>query len=143
MLNRYVLQKRKGDFMKTLKNSIYKNIASILASDKKEFKTSQNIVLFSRIISMYPSKSIYCLSAERLISFIEKNVNNISLIIEVMRDEGEDDEIVSTIDMLNKQPTINTSSEVTSLCLILSDYIKYAKILKAKNSFISTLDIIR
>ena len=142
MLNRYVLQKRKGDFMKTLKNSIYKNIASILASDKKEFKTSQNIVLFSRIISMYPSKSIYCLSAERLISFIEKNVNNISLIIEVMRDEGEDDEIVSTIDMLNKQPTINTSSEVTSLCLILSDYIKYAKILKAKNSFISTLDML-
>ena len=127
---------------KTLKNNIYKNIASILASDKNEFKTAQNIVLFDRVISTYPSKSVYCLVASRLISFIEKNVNSISLIIEIMRDEGEDEEIITNVEFLHNNPTIKTQSEVTRLCVVLADYVKYAKILKVKNSFLSTLDMI-
>lgn len=128
--------------MKTLKNNIYKNIASILCSEKNDFKTAQNVVLFSRIISTYPSKSIYCLVASRIISFIEKNINSISLIIEVMRDEGEDEEIITNIEFLRDNPTIKTQAEVTRLCVVLADYIKFSKILKLKNSFISTLDMI-
>lgn len=127
---------------KTLKSNIYKNIASILASDRTEFKTAQNIVLFSRIISTYPSKSIYCLVAERLIHFIEKNINNVSLIVDIMKDEGEDEEIITNVEFLHNNPTIKNQSEVTRLCVVLSDYIKYAKILKLKNSFIQTLDMI-
>lgn len=128
--------------MKTLKNNIYKNIASILCSEKNDFKTAQNVVLFSRIISTYPSKSIYCLVASRIISFIEKNINSISLIIEVMRDEGEDEEIITNVEFLRDNPTIKTQAEVTRLCTVLADYIKFSKILKLKNSFISTLDMI-
>ena len=128
--------------MKTLKNNIYKNIASILCSEKNDFKTAQNVVLFSRIISTYPSKSIYCLVASRIISFIEKNINSISLIIEVMRDEGEDEEIITNVEFLRDNPTIKTQAEVTRLCVVLADYIKFSKILKLKNSFISTLDMI-
>ena len=96
--------------MKTLKNNIYKNIASILCSEKNDFKTAQNVVLFSRIISTYPSKSIYCLVASRIISFIEKNINSISLIIEVMRDEGEDEEIITNVEFLRDNPTIKTQA---------------------------------
>ena len=128
--------------MKTLKNNIYKHIASILCSEKNDFKTAQNVVLFSRIISTYPSKSIYCLVASRIISFIEKNINSISLIIEVMRDEGEDEEIITNVEFLRDNPTIKTQAEVTRLCTVLADYIKFSKILKLKNSFISTLDMI-
>ena len=128
--------------MKTLKNNIYKNIASILCSEKNDFKTAQNVVLFSRIISTYPSKSIYCLVASRIVSFIEKNINSISLIIEVMRDEGEDEEIITNVEFLRDNPTIKTQAEVTRLCTVLADYIKFSKILKLKNSFISTLDMI-
>jgi len=128
--------------LKTLKNNIYKNIASILSSDKPEFKTTQNVVLFSRIISTYPSKSIYCLVASRLISFIERNINSVSLIVEIMKDEGEDEEIITNIEFLNNNPTIKTQAEVTRLCVVLSDYIKYAKILKVKNAYLSSLDVI-
>lgn len=128
--------------MRTLKNAIYKNIASILVSDKDEFKNSQNLVLFSRVITVYPSKSIFCLVTHRVIHFMERNVKSIPLMIEIMRDEGEDDEIISNIEMLRKNPTIKTSTEVMELCRILSDYIKYEKILKVKNSFIQSLDMI-
>lgn len=127
---------------KTLKSDIYKNIASILSSDGNKFKTAQNIVLFYRVISTYPSKSIYCLIANRLLSFIEKNVNSISLILEIMRDEGEDEEIISNIEFLHNNPTIKTQAEVTRLCVVLADYVKYANILKVKNSFLTTLDMI-
>lgn len=128
--------------MKTLKNNIYKNIASILSSDKSEFKTTQNVVLFSRVISEYPSKSIYCLVSSRILSFIERNVNSIPLILEIMKDEGEDEEIITNIEFLNNNPTIKTQAEVIRLCNVLSDYIKYSKILKVKKSFLSTLDML-
>ena len=128
--------------MKTLKNTMYKNIASILASDKTEFKTAQNLVLFSRVISTYPSKSIFCLVASRLIHFIEKNINSVSLILEIMKDEGEDEEIITNVEFLHNNPTIKTQAEVTRLCIILADYIKYSKILKVKDSFMTTFDMI-
>ena len=121
---------------------MYKNIASILASDKTEFKTAQNLVLFSRVISTYPSKSIFCLVASRLIHFIEKNINSVSLILEIMKDEGEDEEIITNVEFLHNNPTIKTQAEVIRLCVILADYIKYSKILKVKNTFLSTLDLI-
>lgn len=127
---------------KTLKNSIYKNIASILASDHTEFKTSQNIVLFNRVISIYPSKSVFCLVASRIIHFLEKNVNSVSLMIDIMRDEGEDDEIITNVEFLHNNPTIKTKAEVARLCSVLVDYVKFAGVLKVKNSFLATLDMI-
>lgn len=128
--------------MKCLRNNIYRDIASILCSNNSEFRTTQNIVLFSRAISTYPSKSIYCLIAHRVINFIEKNVFNISLMIELMNEEGEESEVIETVEYLVNNPTITTSAECSKLCQLLSDYIKYSKILKIKDSFIKTLDII-
>lgn len=128
--------------MKCLRNNIYRDIASILCSNNTEFRTTQNIVLFSRAISTFPSKSIYCLIAHRVINFIEKNVFNISLMIELMNEEGEEAEIIETVEYLVNNPSITTSAECSKLCQLLSDYIKYSKILKIKDSFIKTLDII-
>ena len=128
--------------MKQLKSILYKHICSILASDRTDLKSSQNQVLFSRVITEYPSKSIHCLSAHRLLSFYEKGVNSVSLILEIMKDEGEDTEIIDNIKLLRDHPSITAQSEVTSLCVILADYVKYAKILKVKNSFIQALDLI-
>lgn len=128
--------------MKTFRNSIYKDIASILCSPQSDLKTAQNVVLFSRAISTYPSKSVYCLVANRIINFIEKNIINISLIIEIMKDEGEDEEIIENVEFLMNNPTIKTQAECTRLCQLLADYIKYSKILKIKDSFIKTLDVI-
>jgi replicative DNA helicase len=73
---------------------------------------------------------------------MEQNVFSIPLIVETMKDEGEDEEIISNIELLNKQPTVTTLAEVQKLCIVLADYIKYAKILKVKDSFLSTLDMI-
>lgn len=128
--------------MKTLKPAMFKNIVSILTSDNPDFKTAQNLVVISRILSLYPSKDIYYQTAHRLISFFEKNVNRISLITDIMRDEGEDEEIIQTIDQLRKEPTITSRTEVTHLIRVLSDYIKYAKILQLKDSWLKTLDLI-
>jgi len=128
--------------MKTLRNAIYKDIASILCNPKNNLRTSQMIVLFSRVLSVYPSKSVYCLVAHRVISFIEKNINNINLILEVMRDEGEEQEIIENITFLMHNPTITTQSECTKLCQVLSDYVKFAGVLKATDGFIKTIDII-
>ena len=128
--------------MKQLKANIYKNICSILSSDKSTFKTAQNIVLFSRVVSEYPSKQIYCLCINRLLSFFEKSVMSIPLILDIMKDEGEDPEIIQNIEYLKNNPTITTQSEVTRLCCVLADYVKYSKILKVKNSFLTTLDLL-
>lgn len=128
--------------MKSLKNNIYKNILSILVSDNDSFKNTPNIILFTRVISAYPSKSIYCLTANRVIHYIEKNIKSIPLIVEIMTDEGEDAEIIENIEFLRNNPTIKTQQEVSRLCIILADYIRYEKILKVKNSFLSSLDII-
>ena len=128
--------------MKTLKNSIYRDIASILCSPNKKLTNSQTLVLLAMTISTYPSKSIYCLVCNRILSFIEKNVNNIDLILNVMRDEGEDQEIIDTIKDLKNNPTIRTESEIMQLCRLLSDYVKYSKILKAKKPFIQAMDML-
>jgi hypothetical protein len=128
--------------MKQLKANIYKNICSILSSDKSTFKTAQNLVLFSRVVSEYPSKTIYCLCINRLLSFFERSVMSVPLILDIMKDEGEDEEIIKNIGYLKDNPTITTQSEVTRLCMVLADYVKYSKILKVKNSFLSTLDLL-
>lgn len=128
--------------MKVLKNSIYRDIASILCSPTKKLCNSQAIVLFSMTVSTYPSKSIYCLVCNRIISFIEKNVNNIDLVLNVMEDEGEDQEIIDTIKDLKNNPTIKTQSEITQLCKLLADYVKFSRILKAKDSFMQAIDLL-
>lgn len=128
--------------MKTLRNNLYKDMASVLCSSKGELKSSQTIVLFSRAVSVYPSKSIYCLVVHRILSFLEKNVNNIDLMVEVMKDEGEDNEIIESILFLKNNPTITTQAECLRLCNLLADYVKWAGVLKVKDSFIKTLDII-
>ena len=128
--------------MKTLKNSIYRDIASILCSSSKKLVNSQTLVLLAKTISTYPSNSIYCLVCNRVLSFIERNVNNIDLILNVMRDEGEDQEIIDTIKDLKHNPTIKSESESMQLSRLLSDYVKYAKILKAKEPFIQSRDML-
>ncbi len=128
--------------MKTLKTQIWKNIASILSSDHMEWRSAQNMILFARVITTYPSKSIFYIVCERLLHFMEQNIFSIPLIIETMRDEGEDEEIISNIELLNKTPTVTTLAEVQRLCIVLSDYVKYAKILKVKDSFLATMDML-
>jgi replicative DNA helicase len=128
--------------MKQLKSNIYKSICSILSSEKATFKTAQNVILFSRVVNEYPSKNPYCLTIKRILSFFERNVISIPLIIDTMKDEGEDEEVIQNIEYLKDHPTITTQAEVTQLCMLLSDYVKYSKILKVKNSFVGTLDVI-
>ena len=62
--------------------------------------------------------------------------------VEVMKDENEEQEIIENIQFLRNNPTIKTQSECMKLCELLSDYLKWAGVLKVKNSFIRTLDII-
>lgn len=128
--------------MKTLKNNIYKDIISILCSAKKDLNNAPAVVIFDKAISTYPSKSVYCLAAHRLIAYIEQNIRNVDLILDAMRDEGEDKDIIEAIEFLKTNPTISTRAEANRLCSMLSDYIKYAAILKAKDPFLKTLDII-
>lgn len=128
--------------MKTLKSNIWKNIASILASDHDEWKNAKTMVLFARVISTYPAKGTFYLACARMLHYMEQNIRSVSLIIETMRNEGEDEEILSTVEMLNKKPTVTTLAEVQRLCKVLSDYVKYASILKLKDSWIHTLDMI-
>lgn len=126
--------------MKQLKNHMYRDICSVLSSFDKTYKTSQNLVLFSRILSTYPSNNIYCMTSHRIISYIERNISSMNLMIDIMKNEGEDQEIIDTVKLLSEKPTITTDAEITSLCTILSDYLKFANIIKAKNSFIKSLD---
>ena len=117
-------------------------MCSIMCSDDKSLRTAQTQVLFSRVLSEYPSKSPYYLALYRLISYYEKGMSNINLILEVMEDEGEDSEIVENIRFLNKNPSVINRTEATELCNVLADYVKYSKLLKVKNSFIKTLDML-
>jgi hypothetical protein len=59
-----------------------------------------------------------------------------------MRDEGEDEEIINTIEQLHNEPTITTQSEVTRLCKLLADYVKWSRMLQKKESWMSSLDMI-
>ena len=77
-----------------------------------------------------------------MISYIEQNIKNVDLILDAMRDEGEDKDIIEAIEFLKSAPTISTQAECNRLCRKLADYIKYALILKAKEPFIKALDII-
>lgn len=128
--------------MKTLRNNVYKDIISILCSAKKDLNNAQAVVLFERALSTYPSKSSYWIAAHRLIAYIEQNIKNVDLILDAMRDEGEDKETIEIIEFLKNSPTISTQAECNRLCKHLVDYIKYSKILKAKEPFLKCLDII-
>lgn len=123
-----------------LKNSIYKNILSCLVSNQPELRTQQIISVVSRLLNEYPSKSLEYCAAHRVIHYYEKSINSLSLIIESMRDEGEDDEIIKLIELTNREPTINTKEEATKLCELLYDYIKYSRALKVKNQMTQALE---
>lgn len=125
-----------------LKNTIYRDILSILVNNQSDLKNQQTIAIISRALSEYPSKSVEYQAAHRVISYLERSINAISLIIESMKDEGEDEEIISTIEMLNREPTIKTKQEANQLCSILADYIKYSRVFKVKNSFIQSFDML-
>ena len=115
---------------------------SILVSEHNELRTQQVISLFSRTLSEYPSKVIECLAAGRVISYYERSINSISLVIESMREEGEDEDIIDTIESLRSNPTIKTVQEVNHLSKILVDYVRYSKLFKVKNSFIKSFDML-
>jgi len=127
---------------KQLRSSLYKDIISIMVSKHDEYKTSQNFVLFSRVLSEYPSKSIYYQTAHRLLSYFEKDIKSYTLILNSMDEEGEDSEIVKNVKFFHDNPTINTQTELTTVTTILSDYVKYAKLLKHQNSFIKAMDLL-
>ena len=127
--------------LKQLKQSLYKNILSVLV--QRTFRTSQNLILFTRILSAYPcNKGSYYMTCQRTISYIERGIKDIPMIIESMKDEGEDEEIINTLSDINKEPTITTVPEIAQLIKILSDYLKYANLLKVKNAFITSMDVI-
>ena len=127
--------------MKQLKQTIYKHILSVLV--QSQYRTSQNMILFSRVLSAFPTKKgTYYMTAQRVISYIERGVRDCSLMIDIMKDEGEDEEIYSTLSDIMRNPSITTLPEVARLTKVLSDYLKYAGILSVKNAFISSLDMI-
>jgi replicative DNA helicase len=125
-----------------LKNNIYKNMLSILVSNQSDLHNQQTISLFSRVLSEYVSKSDEYLAAHRVLSMYEKNINSVPLIIETLRDEGEDDEIIKTIELYNREPAIKTKQEADKLCSILADYVRYSRVLKVKNAFIQSIDML-
>lgn len=128
--------------MKTLKPALYRNIASILCSDNMNFRSAQNLLLLSKVLSAYPAKSEYYQVAHRMMSFYEKNIFKVSLILEIMKDEGEDEEIINIVEQLNREPTLKTQAEVFRLCKVLADYVKWAKMIQKKNSLVASLDMI-
>ena len=128
--------------MKTLKPSIFKSIASVLTSDSDTYRSSTNIILFRRVLQAYPSTNIWHKICHKLISYLERNIRSMSIILETMVDEGEDEEIVKNIRLVKDKPTVKTPQEITQLCIILNDYVKYAKLLKSKDSFVQSLDIL-
>ena len=128
--------------MKTLKPGLYKNIASVLASNDESFRSATNIILFTRVLQIYPCKNKWYQACHRLIHYLEMNIRSISLIIETMIDEGEDKEIIDAIELIRKEPTITTTQELSQLCTLLNDYVKWSKLLQAKDSFIKCLDML-
>jgi len=131
-----------GTLAVTLKNTLYKAILSCLVSKHKEFRCARNLVTFSRALQIYPSKSLYCLAANRIIHHYEQSVFDIDLILEIERSESDDPELVSTIENTIQNPSIKTMGEVRKLMPVLADYVKYAKMLKVKNTFLKCLDIL-
>lgn len=107
-----------------------------------QFRTAQNTVLFNRVLSAYPSKSSFYLSTTKMISYLERNIHDIDLMMDIMKNEGEDEEIIKTIDDVKQHPNITTRSEVVNLTKVLTDFVKYKYVFKAKNSFITSVDMI-
>lgn len=127
---------------KTLSAGLWKSIASVLASDNENWKTAKNLMLFARVISKYPSKSPMYSACSRMLHFAEQNITSVPLMVETMQEEGEDPDIVRTIQTLREKPMIKTTSELLQLRSLLSDYVKYATVLKAREPFLTSVDII-
>lgn len=127
---------------KQLKASLYKDICSVMISDNDAFKTSQNYVLFRRVMNEYPSKSIFYQAAHRVLTYFEKDIRSWSLMCNIMEEEGEDPEVVQNIKFFHDNPTIKTQSELTQLCVLLSDYVKFAKMIKNKSQWLKALDLL-
>lgn len=125
-----------------LNNYLYKSICSCLVSKDNNLKKSKNIITFARALQVYPSKSKYCITSNRIIHHFEQSVFDIKLILELERTESEDEEVINVIEELIDNPVIKTESECKRLVLTLSDYIKYAKILKIKNTWLKAMDLI-
>lgn len=128
--------------MKTLKSAIFKNIASVLTTDDASYRTATNMILFARTLHAYPSKSIWYMICDRMIHYFDQNIRSVSLIIETMREESEDPEIISNIELLRKDQPIKTPQDLQKLCVVLNDYVIYAKLLKSKDSFLQTMDML-
>ena len=127
---------------KTLRNQLFKHIASVMSSDDETFKSASNIILFTRTLRMYPNKSIWYMICDKLIHYNEQNIHSVPLILETMKEEGEDPEIISNIEMLRANQPIKTQSEVSKLCTVLNDYVVYARLLQDKDSLIKSIDLI-
>lgn len=123
-----------------LKNSVYKNILSCLVNKQPELRTNQIISVMARLLSEYPSKSIEYCAAYRVIHYYEKSINSLSLILESMREEGEDEEIINLIELTNREPSINTKEEAVKFCELLYDYIKYSRALKVKDKMSNAIE---
>ena len=128
--------------MKTLKPSMWKHLLSILVSDRPEWKTSRNMVLFARTITTYPSKSEFYLACERVVHYMGQNILSIQMILETMKVEDEVDDVIGAIETILQKPTITTLAEVQQFCSVLTDYVRYSAILKVKDAFIQTYDMI-
>lgn len=113
-----------------------------MVSKHKEFRCARNLITFSRALQIYPAKSIYCLAANRVIHHYEQSVFDIDLIMEIERTENDDPELVDAIKNMRENPTIKTMGEVRKLMPVIADYVKYAKMIKAKNTFLKCLDVL-
>ena len=128
--------------MKTLKPVIFKSIASALVSKDEKFHSATNLVLFTRVLQLYPAKGIWYDICQRIIHYYEQNIHSVPLMIETMRDQGEDQEIISNMEMIYANPIIKNIQELKQFCTLMNDYVKYAKLLKMKDSFLTTLDLL-
>ena len=115
---------------------------SILCNPERSFRSSVYVNIIKKAVTVYPQRGIDCLSINRMIHYIERNVFSLNLIIEMMEDENEEREIIDNIKKRSEQLTIKTESEAKQLLEIIGDYVKYNKILTSKQSFIQALDLI-
>lgn len=128
--------------MKALRQVLYRDMLSVLCNPDRKFRSSTNVAIIQKTVLTYPSKSLDCLCINRIISYIDRSITSITLIIETMKDEEEDQEIIDNIEKRMNDITIRNDSEVKQLLAILADYVKWSKLLKRKDSFIQSFDML-
>ena len=103
---------------------MWKNIASILSSNRQEWKTPKNMVIFAKIISIYPSKSEFYMASQRIIHYTEQNIISIEMILETMRSENEDEDPITAVDLLLKGKTdITGDTKITGTTTVIGNLI--------------------